>query len=455
MRVGRKVILGLLAALVVIYFLATFLIRQFSPSFFEELLEGQLNCDAAIGGVDARIAWFREGRFALSEVRLWEKGKTGEVPAIQVARAELAVDFWPLLRRELCAKRLWVEGPKVRISIDEDGEVSLDRLFENPREQPQDQARDGGSEGQEADDEESLASEESKGVTAQKSVWLASLEETRLADGKIQVVLEDEGITIEVVDFGFEIEELRFDPERLETLNEIVLDLRGEVGVFDKAEVQLVRLGLAGPVRGKLFDETSGEMALDVSGDLQLAEHSFVSPKVKIVRRVWELVKQVDRFGIQLGELPLDLRFGRSESLVAHYHEGVVTLREPLSLGAGPWELGLSRNSWLETVSGEHEIGIEFLLSETTSSALGGWLGRLSKEASELVLARFVDENQVLWVVQSSGDLKDPQLSFFSQLPEAKGVVDQLEDAFEGEFEDLRDKAKEEVKGFLEDLFGD
>ena len=76
-------------------------------------------------------------------------------------------------------------------------------------------------------------------------------------------------------------------------------------------------------------------------------------------------------------------------------------------------------------------------------------MSRLPSEAQGFVQERFVDQSQVLWRVNSSGDLDDPDLDFLSQLPETKGILDQIEDEFENEV----DRLKEKAEGLLEGLF--
>ena len=393
---------------------------------------------------------FLESSLVLSEVQFWEKGRAQDTPEIAIQKTVLGVDLVALIKRQLVVKRLVLSEPQVRMRFDEEGGLSLKDLFRAPREKEEDSSSQEVREGRQPPSEV----DEGGALEAKKNRWLAELEETKIERAKIRILLEKDELEILVDDLRIGVDELRFDPENLETLNEVRMKIAGDLDLVDQSQLKLVRLELEGELKGQLFDEETGGFEADVESDLRLGPGSFLNPQVKVIRRVWETAQEVENIGIRLGDLPHQFRFGRSQRLTGSYRDGKVELLEPLSIGAGPWALGIGSESWIETFSGQHELAIEFLLAEGTTHFLERYLEQLPKPLREVGAQRFVDDQQALWIVRSKGQLKDPQLDFLSQLPEVKALVNELEDRFEDEIEDLRDRAKEEVKGLLKGLFG-
>jgi len=414
------------------------LILLISPSFLEELLEENLNCDASLESV--RVSILR------SEIRLRElalRGNDEDLSAIEVEELVLGVRILPLIGRRIETTSFVIRHPTLRMSVDEEGDLSLEELFSSPDDEEEKRSKNLSS------PSSAKKREKRSALKAEDNEWLAKLEETRLEGGRVELSLEKEKLNLEIDELVITIRDLQFNPEDLATLNQVSMDIAGNCQLLDSEGELLVKLDLSGSAEGELFNDSTGDLDANVIADLALGEKSHVNPRVKVVRKTWELVEQVERIGIPLGELPRRVDFGRSRRVKGHYAQGVVTLLEPLSLSAGQWQLGLSGDSWIETFSSRHEIGVEFLAGEEVSDILGGWMSRLPSEAQGFVQERFVDQSQVLWRVNSSGDLDDPDLDFLSQLPETKGILDQIEDEFENEV----DRLKEKAEGLLEGLF--
>ena len=412
--------------------------RIFSERYLEELLEENLN--AAVEVQEVKVSLFAK-RVTLRELTLKPKEASSQPSEIQVKEVVLGVKALPLLARRLETTRFVISQPRIKMSLNRDGDLSIAELFRQP-----DQSQE-----EEPQPEESGDDEEGEGVLdAKENRWLATLSEARLEDGTVEMLFEKEKLRLKIEDLDIRVKDLQFDPEDLATLNQVDLHLAAQATLFDAEGLLLVNLDLSGAANGKLFNEETGDFDADVLADLALGEESYLNPQVKIVRRVWGYLDQVKKVGVSLGSLPDRIGFGRSGRIVGTYRDDQVTLTEPLSLSAGKWEVGLARNSWIATENGQHEIGVEFLAGEKVSQTLEGWLDALPREAQGLVLNRFVDENQVLWRVNSSGDLSDPDFDFLSQLPEAKEMWDDIEDSMGDELEKLRDKAGGLLKGLFD-----
>ncbi|MDP0490187.1 MAG: hypothetical protein Q7Q71_03965 [Verrucomicrobiota bacterium JB023] len=396
----------------------------YSATWLESILEENLACEAQVervsisllaGDVRARGVELR----ALGEDD-WTRVAAGEL--------ELGVGLLPLIRRELEVKRLVLFQPKVAMRIDAEGSNSLVPLFDQPG-STEEESEKGSGEGA-----------PSGALDAREDSWLARLRETRFIDGEVSILLEKEDLVVFVDQFQVEIEELRFDPHHLETLNTVRMQASARAALYDEEEVKLVGLSLQGPISGQLFNSQSGEFAPDVQAEFAIGGDSFVNPGIKVVRRVWEKARELDRVGLSIGPLPERIGFGRGQRLEGTYQQGVIHLDKPLGLAMGSWQLGLGADSWIATHDGEHELIAEFLIGDQISQTLGSWVGELPEEVRDLAGDRFFEDDQLVLRAQSTGNLSNPEIDFLSQLPEAKPLADELEE-----------KAKGFLKGLLDD----
>ena len=431
--------MGGLGLLVVLFIVAQVAVnRLFSAQYLEGFLNENLSAEVSVDDVELNLL---TRRLTVKGVHLWQDSNQAGVPkneGIEVEAVSLGVKALPLFSRRIEATSLVIRNPTIRMSLSEEGDWSVSELFRQ---------------GDESEDESGNAedAEEESGVLeAKKNRWLAKLKETRLEGGSLEILFRKKKLLLKVEDLKILVHDLQFDPEDLATLNQVKMDLAAQTRLYDSDSKLLVQMGLDGKANGKLFDEATGDFQADVVADLALSDDSYLDPRVKIVRRVWSYVEEAERLGIGIGDLPNRIKFGRSRRIVGTYREEKVTLQEPLSLSAGKWEVGLARNSWIETASGQHAIGVEFLAGKKISETLGGWLQALPEEAQGLVKSRFVDDEQVLWRVDSKGDLSDPQLEFFSQVPEMDSITDDLKDSLEEEADKIRDKAGDLLKGLFD-----
>lgn len=432
----RIALIAVVACVVLVFIAQGVLGRIFSPRYLEGFLEENLT--AAVDVEDVQVNLFAR-RVVLQGLTLLPRDPTVTDTEVKVGEVRLGVKVWPLFSRKLATTSFVISDPQIRMTLDQEGELSLAEIFRNPN-------RDHADRDVPSDEEEDL-----NGVLeAEENGWLAQLGETRLEGGQVEIFFAKQRQRLTIEDLTIAVIDLQFDPQDLATLNTVQMTLSGAASLRDSEEVRLMNLLFTGGAKGKLFDEETGEFEADILTDLALDPQSYLNPQVKIVKRIWSYLDRVEQWGIPLGRLPEEIRFGRSQRIVGSYRDSVVTLREPLSLSAGKWEVGLSRESWIATEDGQHAIGVEFLAGPKVSETLGGWLNALPKEAQGLARNRFVDEEQVLWRVQSSGELGEPDLEFFSQIPEAGDFLKDLEETLEDEVDDIKEKAGDFLKGFFE-----
>lgn len=438
----RIAIIALLLIVVLCVVAQVAVSRIFSASYLEEFLQDNLNASAEVEKVKVNL--FAK-QVTLEGLTLLPKDSSVRATGIKVREVRLGVKALPLLSRRLETTSFVISNPEIRTALDREGELSVAELFRSPKEE----------EIKSLDSSDKNLANKSKGskngvLEAQENRWLAQLGETRLEGGRLEMLFEKEKLLLRVESLDLTVNDLQFDPEDLATLNQVEMSLSAKAQLHDSEGLVLVNLNLRGGVEGKLFDVETGDLDADVLAALSLEEGSYLNPQTRIVRRIWGYLDQVEKLGISLGELPQEIGFGRSRQIIAGYRDDRVTLAQPLSLSAGKWEVGLARDSWIATESGLHEIGVEFLVGKDLSQTVGGWLDALPKEAQILVQKRFIDEQQVLWRVNSSGELKDPQFDFLSQLPEASGLIEGLEDSLEEEMDRIKKKAGSFLNNLLD-----
>ena len=407
----------------------------FSARYFEQLLDEELAAEVAVEEVSINLF---TRRLKARGVSFWNSensvSSSGEKD-IEVKELSLGLKVWPLFLRRIEATSLIISEPTIRMTLSGEGDWSLAELFRKEEEK----------------EEKTEGEKELEGVLeAEDNGWLAKLSQARLEGGRVELLFEKERLLLNIEDLQIVVKDLQFNPEDLATLNQVELELSARNQLKNSDDELLMQLEVSGGAFGKIFNEESGEFDLDILAEIAFGENSYLEPRIKIVRRVWDYLDQVEKIGIRLGDLPERLDFGRSRKIAATFRRERITLVEPLSLLVGKWEVGLAQDSWIATESGQHQIGIEFLAGRQMSETLSGWFDAFPEEASAVIAERFVDEQQVLWRVESEGDLKDPDLEFLNQLPEAQEILDELEDTFEEEVDRIREKTKTLLKSLFD-----
>ena len=406
----------------------------FSTHDLEEILTENLNAEVEVEKL--RVSLFSREIVARG-VRLSHldsSKQNSSQSGIEVRELRLGVKFLPLFSRRLETTSLVISEPTIRLSLDEEGDWSIAELFQKP----------------DHEEEAAESKEEAGALAAEDHGWLAKLRETRLEKGQVTLFYEEKSLSLSVDDLQIVINDLQFNPENLATLNQVEMDLSGRCQLRDEESNLLLQLELSGDAKGKLFNEKSGDFEADVLADLALGKDSYLDPRIKIARRIWSYLEGVEKLGIPLGDLPGRIEFGRSRRIVGSYCEERVTLVEPLSLSLGSWEVGLGRDSWIDTANSQHQIGMEFLAGKGVSATLGGWLEKLPEQAGKLVQERFIDDKQALWRVNSSGDLGEPKFDYTSQINDTDALIEELENSLEEEVDKIREKAGVFLRGLLE-----
>lgn len=208
---------------------------------------------------------------------------------------------------------------------------------------------------------------------------------------------------------------------------------------------------LSGESTSRIFNPTTGDIEPDVVGDFSLSDESWLNTQIPFITKSWKQLTVLEKVGIKVTALPEKATFGRSEAIAAHYHLGKVTVKKPLSIWVGDWEIAALENSWLQSETDQHEIYAELLASKKSSvyfrSLILKGLGLLPDQVVALVAkdiesGLFRDE-RLLVSIKSSGDFSDPKIR-----PVGK-IIDFSDAAEDAAKKLLKDKAKGFLNGFL------
>ncbi len=410
--------------------------RSFSAQYLEDLLEDEIRADVEVGRVKLSL-WSQE--LSLLGVSLHPRGKADLGTEVLVAEIRLGVKFWPLLLRRIESTSFVISEPVVRMVLGEEGDLSLEDLFRKPYEK---------NEEEDKDDEEvkrGKTPEEDSALDARESVWLTKVEEARIEQGRVELLLVKENLTVGIKDFSLTVTDLQFDPEDLTTLNHIQLELSGLVDLHDGERTRLLHLELAGAGEGKLFDERSGDFDADIVSDLSLGERSYLNPQIAIVRKVQTYLDRVSDLGGALDQLPEEIGFGRGHRLITRYYDDTLIFQNPLEIAVAGWGTRVAVDSWIALDNGEHVIEMEVLLGHHVDSAVSGLVDVLPDRIRSLAVDQLFDGGSPALRLTSTGRLKSPDIQLQNPLLEK----DDLEDVIEKEVNHLKEGAED----FLKSLF--
>lgn len=386
--------------------------------------------DVVIGERDA---------YANDEVAHDDRPKLGG-GVVRVDSVICDVTLGDLLARRIRVEEFDLKGLHAKAVIYEDGSNSLDALFDEPPKTKKRKDRERKEKGFNAKDHEEFVTE---------------LKRVRVADCGFEVVVEKTGLIIVGEGVGFDIEDIRVDPNALEQINEARISMKGRLFVFsnDVERVKFGELGYSGSARARLFHPVSGEFEPDMDLNLQITEDSYVSTEVPYVEKVWAVTEKLDKLGLAKMRLPERVGFGRGRELKASYRKGRVDLLAPVSLEIEGWNLGVGAGSWFQTGDETHEFRGELVASEKVGDWVKGRLDSFVKLAPK-ELRRGLKEELIesLWVnnrltlqVGTHGLLSDPKVDFKNSLPDLKDVAKKA----------AKDLLKKKLFDFARDALGE
>lgn len=465
-----KPLLGLILVVLILGIVCNVLVRrQLSPAQLASILEEEISAEVSLDEVKLSPFFF-PSRISLQNVTLKLTGEpsgtipAGFPPAIQAEELNLAVEFLPLIKKQLRISELSLIKPTLNFVLYKDGGNSLEDLFEDPYAKDHKVEK---SESEPSDSNEVNKSDKSLNKSS-LSGFVAQLNQASLENGQANIFLEDSGSTIRLEKLDLRLYEIAIDLGALKNTNEAKLDLSAKIS-FQSSKSTLppyFGIQLDGPAQVRLFDPQSGELAPDVVATFRISEDSYLDTRLPIIEKAMKQVQKLEKLGLKVSDLPAKATFGRpgeERLLSGHYQNGLLTLKEPLSVLYGDWELALVKDSWIHTQSegaDDHEIKAQLLANKGVSDSLRSKLTKLDKyipkelrgSQGDLTKTLFSQERFVL-SLSSTGELSSPKVRPDHELPNLP-ALDNLRDLRKLELNDeQKDELKDQAKDLLRGLF--
>lgn len=461
-RLWLKITLGALSCMVLSLVLVSVLLNtMISEELLVEKLEQTINSEVQIGHADISL-FSHPARLSLQDVVL--SAKAGDKHAgqsqVKIQKVDLSVSLWQLLGKRVEISQMTVHGASIRGTVYDEGGVSLQSLFQSPKEaaerllEPDQAEKRKPPVNSEDVNEGSKNEDESEGGfnVFDQQTFIASLGVFLLEDSSVDLTFEESGLRVRCEKLNIGLSALEIDPQRLEDTDTAKLSLSVAVKLDSTKGWHYGDLFLDGDAEVRLFNQESGEMEPDVTGVFALSEASWLNTHVPVIAETWQQLRQLERLGLKISPLPEKAFFGRSESVAAHYHLGKITVQKPLSIWVGDWEVAALSGSWLQTESNQHEIHSEVLASEVASrqfeALILGAFGYLPDEVRDLMVADMQNhlfrQSRLFVKVKSQDSLSDPKIR----------LVDGVPDFAKSAEEAGKKLLKEKAGGLLDGLFG-
>lgn len=440
-RLVKVVLLAAVLGVCFLFALGILAQSYLTRDLLEREIEKSINSEVHIGEVD--ISFFSlPSRIVIRDVTLRHKdSKPGSEAPITIREASLAVNLMALLRRHIHVTGITISEAAITNTYYKNGDTALQRLFESPDEEKRkrrDKKRREGKKGG------------GFNIHDQKD-FATTLDRLVIEDSSLELVLEGMGLNLLCQDLDVELSSITIDPEDLVTTNNARLNIGSRIRIDSSKGKQYADILLNGDATVRLFNPETGDAEPEVSGELHLDDSSWLNAQLPFITRAWNSLAVLGKLGLQIGELPEKATFGRSQSISAHYHQGQVSVQQPLSIWLQDWEIAVLEGGWLNAQNDQHEVRGELLASRKAS----GFLKPLVFKGVALLPAEIRDQvsldlegnlfrdDRLLVKIKSSGDFSDPKVRVDGEIVEISKA------AKEAAREMLQQKAGDVLKGLL------
>jgi hypothetical protein len=411
-----------------------------TKEFLVSEIEESINSEVAIGDVDISI-FSLPANVTLHDVSFAPKDGDANLEApIKIEEVSLSVGLWGLLLKHVDVTNITIRGADINGTYHEDGGTSFDKLFEAPEEKKK-QSKDDGKEDGEGGGFNVFDQEE----------FVTTLGGFNIENSRVTVVLESMGVRLQCLDVNMELSSIKIDPNKLAETNSAKLKVYSHLRIDSTKGWKYGDIYLSGESTSRIFNPTTGDIEPDVVGDFSLSDKSWLNTQIPFITKSWKYLSVLEKVGIKVTALPEKATFGRSEAIAVHYHLGKVTVKKPLSIWVGDWEIAALEDSWLQSETDQHEIQCELLASKKSSvyfrSLILKGLGLFPDQVVALVAKdvenRLFRDQRLLVSMKSSGDFSDPKIRPVGEIMDFSDVAEEAAKKL------LKEKAKGFLNGFL------
>lgn len=422
-----------LLAVVAVIALSMLARKYVSPEELVKLAEGELNSRVHIGSAEMSLFRF-PATITLRDVGLAPRdsevgkplGERSPFPSdapVLLKEVRLSVSLLALLKQRVEVSEFFFEKPAFKIVLREDGGNSLEDLLKKPKDKIGDKK-----------DEEKKKAEtvNTESLNVHAHGFFARVKGVGFADASLDLTVEKTGLRIRAHELTARFDEFAIDPAALEETNSARLHLKAQIEIESaKKSITYASFGMEGPAEVTLFDPKSGDLDLDILANLKLSDSSYLNAAIPAVQSAWSTLKALEPVGIQVGTLPEKATFGRSKSVTVQFHRERFTIRKPISVWYGDWELAILENTWIQADKSLHASDLELVAEERLSGILHQQIGKGVSGVPKGYREILVDEMEKAWFrdkrlfahIGTKDELSSPDVDLHNKLPDYKAIL--------------------------------
>ncbi len=374
---------------------------------------------------------------------------------ISADNVKLSLQLFPLMDGRLVVEEFIFRKPVVNLVMYRSGSNNLGGLFTTPRvvngerNPALDAPKQQPAEPEEGADEPFQA----KHLGLAGTIDTAGIENgtlnMRLAAGD---KLEFRGLELWLTDIDI-------DPEDLENHNSAYLSLDTVVHAISRQGQEVGKFILESDGKIVPFDPKTGEVALNIRYDLNLAQSSFVTGFAVVDKLAGDL-PDLRQAGVKMNDLAKKAELIRDVKLNVEYGRGLLKFLDDSMLPTKHYDFGLQKGSTIRLADSTHRFRGQLLASESeTDVALAGLDRELTnalkgtgadpKEIRNKALAQVIKDGRLHFNFLSSGPLANPNVDLLAEIPSITAMIKSAG----GDV--LRSKLDSELKKVLPGKLGD
>ncbi len=419
----------------------------FQPERLVRKLEKRLNARASIGRVELSL-FSQPARLVIHEFALAPRDAYAEEatplaqrPALEdaqvtVGSVSLTVSFWHLCVGKLHVHELVGSRVHVEVSKPEEGDTSLEVLFDDPeeaREKREDFSSDDPAAEKQEDDEDDGDD------TIDRLKIPATLQRAHLDEVTVVMRMIEKETRITWKEGQVDLTDVEISPRNLEEKNRADLRFQAKVA-FDHleedlhyGEMVLEGLGVIRPV-----DPETRKIEPAVQFEVDVLPGTLVEA-APLREAVVEKLGDLEKYGIRMDQSMLDADLKETARLRGRYEEHLFVLSEDAVFDFGAYRFALASKSWYESEENFHEFHSKITagpaITEAVLESIDGYLSRKlrflpSDTVRRLIGDHFLEEGSFTLGLTTRGDIGQPRVVFSEDLPEidVKAVKDSAEE---------------------------
>lgn len=253
--------------------------------------------------------------------------------------------------------------------------------------------------------------------------------------------------------------DIDIDPADLENHNSAYLSLDTVVHAISRSGQEVGKFILESDGKIVPFDPETGEVALNIRYDLNLAENSFVTGFAVVDKLAGDL-PDLRQAGVKMDDLAKKAELIRDVKLNVEYGRGLLKFLDDSMLPTRHYDFGLQKGSTIRLADSTHRFRGQLLASESeTDIALAGLDRELTnalkgtgadpKAIRNKALAQVVKDGRLHFNFLSSGPLANPNVDLLAEIPSLSAMIKSAG----GDV--LRSKLDSELKKVLPGKLGD